>query len=182
MQIYLGHGAAGSAESMRPYIEALAEYGVGARTVPTSGKLPHPAARAMEVFRAEVSDPDEAVLGGHSYGGRVASMVAADRTAAGLILFSYPLHPPGRLEQLRTYHLPAIRCPVLFLSGESDSFARSDLLRDAVKLVPNAELVLYPHVGHGIHRNAAAFADAIERVASFVKALPRRSDRGAQPG
>lgn len=172
MDIYLGHGASGSAESMRPYVEALGEYGVRARTVPRSGKLPQPAERAMDVFRAEVSDPGEAVLGGHSYGGRVASMLAADWTAAGLILFSYPLHPPGRVEQLRIAHLPAIRCPVLFLSGESDSFARSDLLREAVKLVPSAELVMYPHVGHGIHRNAAAFADAIERVASFVKALP----------
>lgn len=172
MQIYLGHGAAGSAESMRPYVEALVEQGLPAGTVPRSGKLPHPAERAMEVFRAEVSDPDNAVLGGHSYGGRVASMLAADWSLAGLILFSYPLHPPGRHDQLRISHLPAIRCPVLFLSGESDSFARSDLLREAVKLVPNAELVMYPRVGHGIHRNAAAFADAIERAASFVKALP----------
>jgi predicted alpha/beta-hydrolase family hydrolase len=172
MQIYLGHGASGSSESMRPYVNALAEYGVRAHTVPRSGRLPHPAERAAEVFRAKVGDVGKAVLGGHSYGGRVASLVAADWPAAGLILFSYPLHPPGRPEQRRISHLPAISCPILFLSGESDSFARSDLLRDAVKLLPCAELVLYPRVGHGIHRNAAAFADAIERAASFVKALP----------
>ena len=87
-------------------------------------------------------------VGGHSFGGRVASLAAAEPDApyAALVLFSYPLHPPGAPEraEARIAHWPAIRCPVLLLSGESDPFARIDLLRASVGKLPNAELVTYP--------------------------------------
>jgi predicted alpha/beta-hydrolase family hydrolase len=73
--------------------------------------------------------PDRLVLGGRSMGGRMCSMaVAAGLPAWGLILISYPLHPPGRPEQLRVEHLPAITVPCLFVSGTRDPFAAPDEL------------------------------------------------------
>jgi predicted alpha/beta-hydrolase family hydrolase len=98
-------------------------------------------------------------------------MVAAEDRVAGLVLLSYPLHRPGHPEELRTAHWAAIRCPVLLLSGESDGFARVDLLREAVAAWPVAELVTYPGVGHGVHRNKAALEDALDRIAAFVGRL-----------
>jgi ferredoxin len=113
--------------------------------------------------------PDVAV-GGHSYGGRVASLAAAEPEApyAALVLFSYPLHPPGRPEntEARIAHWPSIRCPVLLLSGESDPFARMDLLRAAVpRLGGPAELVTYPKLGHGL---VPVLDDVLDRVAAFL--------------
>jgi len=169
--VYLGHGASGNAASMRPYIDGLRTLGIDAFTVPANGKLPMRAERAMETFRTEVRHLEAAVLGGQSYGGRVASMVAAAESVAGLVLFSYPLHRPGHPEELRTDHFPALRCPVLFLSGEADGFARVDLLREAVRLIPGAELVTYVGVGHGVHRDRAAFADALDRAAAFARSV-----------
>lgn len=170
-EILLGHGASGTAVSMKPYVDGLRQRGVEAATVPATGKLPTRAERAMDVFAAMLEDHPQAALGGNSYGGRVASMLAAERPVAGLVLFSYPLHRPGHREELRTALWPSIHCPVLVLSGESDGFARVDLLRRSVAGWQNAELVTYPGVGHGLHRNPAAFADALDRTAAFLKRL-----------
>lgn len=171
--ILLGHGASGNAASMKPYVEGLAKRGIEASSVPATGKLPMRAEKAMEVFRQLLLQCPGAIIGGHSYGGRVASMVAAEDGAlgrvGGLVLFSYPLHRPGHSEELRLAHWPGIKCPVLFLSGESDSFARVDQLREAVKGLPSAELVTYPGVGHGLTRDAAAFNDALDRTAEFAR-------------
>jgi pimeloyl-ACP methyl ester carboxylesterase len=65
-------------------------------------------------------------------------------------------------------HWAAIKCPVLLLSGEADPFARLDLLRASVSKLVSAELVTYPGVGHGFPRHAAAFNDALDRVAAFA--------------
>lgn len=68
-------------------------------------------------------DPGRLVLGGRSYGGRMCSLAVAEGLpAAGLILLSYPLHPPGRPEKLRVDHFPRLDLPVLFVSGEKDPF------------------------------------------------------------
>ena len=77
---------------------------------------------------AEVA-PERIVLGGRSMGGRICSMaVAAGLPAAGLVLISYPLHPPGKPERLRTEHLPELRVPCLFVSGDRDAFGTPDEL------------------------------------------------------
>jgi len=170
-ELLLGHGASGSAASMKPYVDGLAGRGATAATVPATGKLPGRAEKAMEVFVEMIGSRREVAIGGHSYGGRVASMVAAQQPVAGLVLFSYPLHRPGHPEELRTEHWAAIRCPALFLSGESDGFARVELLRQAVAGWKGAELVTYPGVGHGLHRSVAAFEDALDRTAAFLGQL-----------
>jgi predicted alpha/beta-hydrolase family hydrolase len=167
--IFLGHGAAGDASSMTPHTTGLTRRGIAARAVPERGKLPSRAEKAIDVFRAAIGDGRDAVVGGHSYGGRVASLLAADQPVRGLVLFSYPLHRPGHPEELRTDHWPRINCPVLLLSGESDSFARIELLREAVQLLPHAELVTYPGVGHGL--KGSALEDALDRTATFARAL-----------
>lgn len=170
-EILLGHGASSDASSMKPYVTGLAARGVKAATVPAVGKLPTPAERAMPFFIDALGGRRDVALGGHSYGGRVASLVAAEQPIAGLVLFSYPFHRPGRPDDQRTAHWSAIKCPVLMFSGESDPFARIELLRQAVGAWKNAELVTYPGTPHGIHRNLAAFADALDRTAAFLKKL-----------
>ncbi|HVO26307.1 MAG TPA: alpha/beta family hydrolase [Candidatus Margulisiibacteriota bacterium] len=77
--------------------------------------------------------PRRLVIGGKSMGGRMASHLAAQGEAvAGLILLGYPLHPPGKVEQLRVAHLPAIRVPMLFVAGTRDPLCRLDLLQRTV--------------------------------------------------
>jgi predicted alpha/beta-hydrolase family hydrolase len=108
------------------------------------------------------------VIGGHSYGGRVASMVAAETPPAGLVLLSYPLHRPGHPEELRDAHWSKIACPVLLLSGDRDQFARIELLQASAKLLPRAELHIYAGMSHGLQRVADDVAD---RIAAFAGRL-----------
>ena len=73
--------------------------------------------------------PNGIVLGGRSMGGRICSMAVADGlAAAGLVLISYPLHPPGRPERLRIEHLPSLEVPCLFVSGTRDAFGTPEEL------------------------------------------------------
>ena len=89
-------------------------------------------------------------LGGHSYGGRQASMVVADDPALvdGLLLLSYPLHPPRKPEQLRTAHFSSLRTPALFVHGSKDPFGSLEELQSALKLIP-APTMLLPMEGAG---------------------------------
>lgn len=169
--ILLGPGASGGIERLAPYLAGLDRRGVTARAV----RLPRGrTAPALVAYRVALStvEAGRTVIGGHSFGGRVASLLAAETDVAGLVLFSYPLHPPGRQDRWdeRTAHWPTIGCPVLLLSGESDMFANVELLRAAVKRLPNAELVTYPRVRHGI---GPVLDEALDRVARFVTALER---------
>jgi predicted alpha/beta-hydrolase family hydrolase len=152
---------------MAPYVDGLVGRGVDALA------LDLPRRRAEEAVSrfVELAPPAPgAVVGGHSYGGRVASLAAAGRPYAGLILLSYPLHRPGAPDlDARTAHWASIDCPVLLLSGESDPFARVDLLREAVARLRTAELVTYPRLGHGL---LAVVDDVVDRMARFVGALP----------
>lgn len=88
-------------------------------------------------FAAELgTTTDRLVLGGRSYGGRMCSMAVADGLpAAGLALVSYPLHPPGKPERLRTEHFPAIDVPTLVVSGRTDPFATPDELAEHVTAI-----------------------------------------------
>jgi len=86
------------------------------------------------------------------------------------VLLSYPLHLPGSSEwEPRTRHWERIGVPVLFLSGEADPFARLELLRLAIdQRLPEAQLVTYPKVRHGL---APVLDDALDRIAAFVRSL-----------
>ena len=121
--------------------------------------------RAIDVFRRALADQPGAAIGGHSYGGRMASLLAAAEPVTALVLLSYPLHRPGHPDELRIAHWPTITCPVLLLSGDRDPFAKVDLLRREVKSLPNAELVIYPGVGHGL---LPVREDAAARIAAFL--------------
>jgi predicted alpha/beta-hydrolase family hydrolase len=90
---------------------------------------------AIEVCRGLAGGP--LIAGGHSYGGRQTSMVVAAGEASVdvLTLFSYPVHPPGKPERLRTEHLPDITVPTVFTHGTSDPFGTPTELRDAAALI-----------------------------------------------
>jgi predicted alpha/beta-hydrolase family hydrolase len=92
-------------------------------------------------------------LGGHSYGGRQASMLAAEKPGLvdALLLLSYPLHPPRRPTDLRTGHFPSLRTPALFVHGARDPFGSLGELRDAIALIPGrTELVDVARAGHDL--------------------------------
>jgi predicted alpha/beta-hydrolase family hydrolase len=147
---------------MRPWVTELALHGVQGVTLdlPKSNND-----RAIDVFRRALADQPGAAIGGHSYGGRMASLLAAAEPVTALVLLSYPLHRPGHPDELRIAHWPTITCPVLLLSGDRDPFAKVDLLRREVKSLPNAELVIYPGVGHGL---LPVREDAAARIAAFL--------------
>ena len=147
MRVVLGHGASGSAASMKPYVVGFKRRGIDAIAV----DLPRGnAERAVPIFIKTSGRGREVIGGGQSFGGRVASMAAIEADFGGLVLFSYPLHRPGHTDQLRTEHLRSIRCPTLFLSGDRDPFAQLELLKQAVKLVPHARLEVFKGQGHGL--------------------------------
>jgi predicted alpha/beta-hydrolase family hydrolase len=167
LRCFLGHGASGDAASMTPFVAGLQARGLTATAI----DLPKRKAEdAVPAFHAVVPATTDVVVGGHSYGGRVASLAAAQPGApyAALVLFSYPLHPPGAPERAaaRIAHWPAIRCPVLLLSGESDPFARIELLRTGVGQLADAELVTYPRLGHTLK---PVLPDVLDRVAAFLR-------------
>jgi predicted alpha/beta-hydrolase family hydrolase len=169
LSVWLGHGASGTAASMQPWVAGLARRGVKAHAIDLPKRKAEDAVPAM---RAAVPERADVVVGGHSFGGRVASLAAAEPDAPyrALVLLSYPLHRPGGPETsaARTSHWPRIRCPVLLLSGESDPFARIDLLRDAVRLLPEATIHTYPKLGHTLR---SVHEDALDRIAAFIATL-----------
>ena len=177
IRVYLGHGASGTAASMRPWVDGLRERGIEAHAV----DLPKRKAEdAVAAFEAQVPDEPGLVLGGHSFGGRVASLaVAGVRVAgasarthayAGLVCLSYPMHPPGKPENApaRVAHWPAIQAPALLLSGRSDPFARIELLEAAIPALRGGSLVTYPRLGHTL---APVRPDALDRIAAFLGGL-----------
>ncbi len=105
---------------------------------------------AVEAMRRSAS-VGRVFLGGHSYGGRQASMLAASEPAVveGLLLLSYPLHPPKQPNQLRTAHFPSLQVPVLFVHGQRDGFGTIAEMESALKLIPaRAELMQVQGAGH----------------------------------
>jgi len=167
LRLYLGHGASGTAASMRPYVDGLARRGIQAAAVDLPVRL---AEEVVSVWTSSVPDGPGIAVGGQSYGGRVASLAAADpeRHYEAVVLFSYPLQPPGRADKAdaRVAHWPRITCPVLLLSGEADPMAPIARLREAVKLLPNARLVTFPRLGHTLK---PVFDEALDLAAAFLR-------------
>ena len=152
---------------MMPFVDGLRRRGFDAAAIDLPKRK---AEEALPAFHRIVPNTADVAVGGHSFGGRVASLAAAEPGAeyAALVLFSFPLHPPGSPDRAaaRTAHFRAIRCPVLFLSGESDPFARIALLREAATSIPQAEMVTYPRLGHTLK---PVLDDALDRAAAFLR-------------
>ncbi|HET9165521.1 MAG TPA: alpha/beta fold hydrolase [Candidatus Angelobacter sp.] len=98
--------------------------------------------RAVDVMRSKTQG--RIFLGGHSYGGRQGSMLAAEQPqlVAGLLLLSYPLHPPRKPAELRTAHFPQLKTPSLFVHGGRDPFGSHDEMKAALALVPARTMLL----------------------------------------
>lgn len=117
--------------------------------------------------------PASIVLGGRSMGGRMCSMAVAEGLpAAGLVLISYPLHPPGKPDRLRVEHLPELTVPCLFVSGTRDPFGSPAELEVATADIPGAVThVWFEGAGHDLKRRDGDVADA---VVSWFSQVPRR--------
>jgi uncharacterized protein len=106
-------------------------------------------------------------IGGHSYGGRQASLLAAETPglADRLLLLSYPLHPPRKPEQLRTAHFPKLYTPAWFVHGSKDPFGSIDEVKSAIGLIPTpAQLLEIEGAGHDLGRDHTKVA---ARIAAF---------------
>jgi hypothetical protein len=165
--LVLTHGAGGNAEAplLVAVAEALAARGVAVlrcdlpyrQQRPRGAPSPSGAARdraglraALGVLRRRITG--RLFLGGHSYGGRQASLLVAEEPTlvSGLLLQSYPLHPPGQPGKPRTEHLPRLRVPTLFVHGSTDAFATAAELDAARALVPSPTAVLRVNGGHDL--------------------------------
>jgi uncharacterized protein len=130
---------------------------------------------AVEALRRETSG--RIFLGGHSYGGRQASMLAAQEPtiAAALLLLSYPLHPPNRPAELRTGHFADLQTPALFVHGERDGFATQAEIEAALRLIPaRNELLSIPGAGHELMnpRNRSVLPQlAVRGFLSFAESV-----------
>lgn len=174
--LVLTHGAGGNAQA--PLLRALAETFANAGFAVLRCDLPFRQTRsfgppgpadgardraglknAINTVRKEMRFPEgkgesgTVFLGGHSYGGRQGSMLCAEEPdlAAGLLLLSYPLHPPRRPEQQRTQHLPDLRTPTLFVHGTRDPFGTIEELERAIKMIPaRKRLLTVEGAGHDL--------------------------------
>lgn len=114
-----------------------------------------------EVIQLRRDGCDRVYVGGHSYGGRQATIMASEHPGliAGLLLLSYPLHPPEKPDQLRTAHFPQLRTPSLFVHGGKDGFGTAAEMQNALELIPGrTELMMIENAGHDLGKNHAAIA------------------------
>jgi len=186
--LVLAHGAGGNQMSgfMVKFAGALADRGIDVATfnflyseqrkrVPDrNDKLELCWSRVIEIFRGEIIPRKlgkrKLVIGGKSMGGRIASQVAAKAPdgIAGLVFLGYPLHPPGRPEELRSKHLPSIRVPMLFVQGAKDAFGMPEELRPILRtLKAPAELCVVEGGDHSF-KVAKSFGTPQDKVDQFV--------------
>ena len=193
--LVLTHGAGSNADAplLVAVAGAFAERGVIVlrcdlpyrQARPRGGPSPGGAARDREGLRAALRVLRERVrdrlfLGGHSYGGRQASMLLAAEPAlaSALLLQSYPLHPPGRPQNLRTAHLPDLRLPTLFVHGTTDTFGSLAEVDKARALIPGRTALLPVSGGHDLGwSRKRGDATLPERIAEAFLALAGPSER-----
>ena len=126
-------------------------------------------ADAAELVAAAHIRRNRLVLGGRSFGGRMCSLAVAEGLpAAGLVLLSYPLHPPGKPEKLRTEHFGALDLACLFVSGERDPFGSPDEFAAAVTAIPGPVTQVWLPGGHDPRNADEAIAAAVR---SWLRAL-----------
>lgn len=185
----LAHGAGSSCQA--PILVAVARAFAGAGVTVLRCDLPFRQARPSGPPRPGDAGRDQAglrnavralerlasgrvFLGGHSYGGRQASLLAADdpALAAGLLLLAYPLHPPRRPAEVRTAHFPRLRVPACFVHGSRDPFGSLEELREAIALIPAPHvLVAIEGAGHDLARPARSRGPSPDVAAAALAAF-----------
>jgi uncharacterized protein len=187
--LVVGHGAGAGMD--HPFIvgfcDAVADEGIAALRfnfpyMEAGRRTPDQAKNAIGAFRsafdaaAERSGGRQVLGGGKSYGGRIASMAAAEgMPAVALIFLGYPLHAPGRTDQIRDAHLYDLTMPMLFLHGTKDPFAEPKELAKVVRrLGDRATLVDFEGAGHSFERSRkddprAVGASLAPHVAAFAR-------------
>lgn len=122
-------------------------------------------ASVLEEARELAKETGPVVMGGRSMGGRICSMATAEGyDAAGLVLISYPLHPPGRPEKRRDAHFPNLVVPCLFVSGTRDAFATPDELTEATAAIPGLVSREWIDGGdHGLRGRDAAVTEIVSQ-------------------
>jgi predicted alpha/beta-hydrolase family hydrolase len=135
--------------------------------------------RLMECYAAVVRRVREEVrprrlfIGGHSMGGRTATMLAAEGFECdGLVLLAYPLHPPGKPEKLRSEHLPRIRQPVLAFSGTRDEFCDRELMERVLALGParwTQHWIEDADHGFRLPKRAGTYEAVLERIGATTR-------------
>src|SRR5579864_8517174 len=128
--------------------------------------------RAIEILKSKTSG--RIFAGGHSYGGRQTTMLIAERPelVSGLLLLSYPLHPPRKPEQLRTAHFPKLTRPALFVHGARDPFGTRQEMQSALDLIPaHHDLLEVEGAGHELLPKKAGSDLPARIVAAFREFL-----------
>ena len=189
--VLLAHGAGSdmNAPALVVVAEALAGAGVpslrfdfpyrqSGRKAPDRAPVLESAVReAADVLARRVSVPlDRVILGGRSMGGRMCSLVVADTAdphpALGLVFLGYPLHPPGKPNQLRVEHFSRVHVPTLFVSGTRDAFGTpTELRRGARRVKGSVTFTWLESADHGFRTTKASGISTdqvLERVASSV--------------
>jgi len=187
--IILAHGAGQGMNSpfMKFFHEALSQRGLlsvqfNFEYMDVGRKIPDPQPKMQALYRRvveEVADahhPRKIVIGGKSMGGRVASYIAHDTPGvAGLVFLGYPLHPPGKQDQMRDAHLYGIPLPILFLSGTRDTFAERPLLETVVqRLGDRATLVWTERGDHSLKvgkSGTTTLEAAADRIQTWCREL-----------
>jgi predicted alpha/beta-hydrolase family hydrolase len=187
--IILTHGAGTNCEAplLRDLSAALVQRGMWVlrydlpfrQARPSGPPIPGDAVKDREGIRAAVAAmrglvSGRVIAGGHSYGGRQTSMAAAESVdlADGIVLLSYPLHPPRKINELRTAHFPKLCIPTLFIHGTRDPFGLPDEMRSALSPIPGCvELELIEGAGHDLNKPTGAPRIIAERILDFVSVI-----------
>jgi uncharacterized protein len=162
--------------------QAVTQVGVVVERVEFPGQAagkrrPDPPAVCIETIRAATSEladrlgvpTSRVAVGGRSMGGRMCSMAVAEGLeVAALVLVSYPLHPPGRPDRLRTAHFPDLRLPCLFVSGRRDAFGAPAELQREAEAIPGPVTLDFVDGDHSLRKRNPEVADI---VASWLTAL-----------
>ena len=162
--------------------QAVTQVGVVVERVEFPGQAagkrrPDPPAVCIQTIRTATSEladrlgvpTSRVAVGGRSMGGRMCSMAVAEGLeVAALVLVSYPLHPPGRPDRLRTAHFPDLHLPCLFVSGRRDAFGAPDELRLEAEAIPGPVTLDFVDGDHSLRKRNLEVADI---VASWLTAL-----------
>jgi predicted alpha/beta-hydrolase family hydrolase len=180
--VILAHGAGQGIDSpfMKFFHEALPQRGLlsvqfNFEYMDKGKKIPDPQPKMQALYRqivgevAEAHAPRKIIIGGKSMGGRVASYIAGDTPqVSGLVFLGYPLHPPGKQDQMRDAHLYDIKLPMLFLSGTRDTFAERPLLEKVASRLGDRATLIWTEGGDHSLKAGRKGANTLETAADAI--------------